>query len=159
MQNNRNEEALGSGIDIKEAFQEGAFEELVRLFTGYVLLVEDCEATSESVKIQMKYFRAMEAFTPNLQSRDKDYARNSKGVYPSVEGVSYMDRFDILCRRLMQKRLYTAAAVIKSPRSAITTGEFQDVSPQTSIKAFLAALASHVATIAAIQASDDAKEP
>lgn len=149
--NNRNEEALGSGIDIKEAFEEDAFEGLTRLFTGYLILVEDCQETLTSVQIQIKHFRAMEEFMLTPETRKEMYVRNSKGEFPAIAGVSYMHRFDILCRRLMQKNLYTAASVIKSPRSAIENGEYGSVSRETSIKAFLASLASHVETIAAIQ--------
>lgn len=149
--NNRNEEALGSGIDIKEAFEENAFEGLTRLFTGYLILVEDCQETLTSVQIQIKHFRAMDEFMLNPEVRDESYVRNAAGEYPAIDGVSYMKRFDILCRRLMQKNLYTAAAVIKSPRSAIQNGEYSSVTRDTSIKAFLASLASHVEIIAAIQ--------
>ncbi|MGH1461983.1 MAG: PaeR7I family type II restriction endonuclease [Neptuniibacter sp.] len=149
--NNRNEEVLGSGVDIKEAFEEGAFEGLTRLFTGYLILVEDCDETLASVQIQMKHFRAMEEFMLKPETRDQVYVRNDKGEYPTVDGISYMDRFDTLCRRLMQKNLYTAASVIKSPRAAIDDGQYSWVTRETSIKAFLAALASHVETVAAIK--------
>ena len=149
--NNRNEEALGSGVDIKEAFEEDAFEGLTRLFTGYLILVEDCQETSASVQIQMKQFRAMEEFMLNPETREEKYVRNAKGEFPAIAGVSYMNRFDILCRRLMQKNLYTAASVIKTPRSAITNGEYSSVTRETSIKALLASLASHAETIAAMQ--------
>lgn len=149
--NNRNEEALGSGVDIKEAFEEDAFEGLTRLFTGYLILVEDCQETRASVQIQMKQFRAMEEFMLNPETREEVYVRNAEGEFPAIDGVSYMNRFDILCRRLMQKNLYTAASVIKTPRSAIADGEYSAVTRETSIKAFLASLASHTETIAAIQ--------
>ena len=149
--NNRNEEALGSGVDIKEAFEKDAFEGLIRLFTGYLILVEDCQETLASVQIQMKHFRAMEEFMLNPEVRSEVYVRNAKGEFSPINGVSYMNRFDILCRRLMQKNLYTAASVIKSPRSAIEDGEYSAVTRETSIKAFLASLASHAETIAAIQ--------
>lgn len=76
--NNRNEEALGSGIDIKEAFEEDAFEGLVRLFTGYLILVEDCQETLASVQIQMKHFRAMEEFMLEPESRNEIYVRNAR---------------------------------------------------------------------------------
>jgi hypothetical protein len=149
--NNRNEEALGSGVDIKESFEEDAFEGLTRLFTGYIILVEDCEDTLTSVQIQMKHFRAMEAFMLEPETREKNYIKNGKGEFPSIDGVSYMKRFDILCRRLMQKNLYTAASVVKTPRSAINDGKYSSVTRDTSIKAFLASLASHVETIAIMQ--------
>ncbi|MEN8263193.1 MAG: PaeR7I family type II restriction endonuclease [Nitrospirota bacterium] len=149
--NNRNEEALGSGIDIKEAFEEDAFEGLTRLFTGYLILVEDCPETLTNVQIQMKHFRAMKEFMAVPETRDEVYVKGKNDLFPAIDGVSYMDRFDILCRRLMQKNLYTAASVVQSPRSAINDGAYSNVSRDTSIKAFLASLASHVETIAAIE--------
>jgi len=149
--NNRNEEVLGSGIDIKEAFEEDAFEGLTRLFSGYILLVEDCPATLSSVQIQMKHFRAMKEFMIYPESRDAVYIKGANGLFPAIDGISYMNRFDLLCRRLMQKKLYTAACIVKSPRSAISDGAFSSVSRDTSIKAFLASLASHIETIAAIE--------
>lgn len=148
--NNRNEEALGSGIDIKEAFQENAFEGLTRLFTGYLILVEDCAETLANIQIQIKHFRAMKEFMANPDSREEVYIRGADGLFPVIDGISYMGRFDILCKRLMQKNLYTAAAVLKTPRTAVNNGDFGSVSRDTSIKAFLASLASHAETIAVI---------
>jgi hypothetical protein len=150
--NNRNEEVLGSGIDIKEAFEEGAFEGITRLFTGYLILVEDCPETIANVQIQMKHFRAMKEFMANPESRDDIYVKDGNGLFSAIDGVSYMERFDILCRRLMQKNLYTAASVVKSPRSCINDGEYSNISRDTSIKAFLASLASHAETISTIEA-------
>lgn len=41
------------------------------MFTGYLILVEDCEETQVSIQIQMKHFRAMEAFMLNPEMRDE----------------------------------------------------------------------------------------
>lgn len=139
--NNRNEEALGSGIDLKEAFAENAFEGLTSAFVGYILLVEDCPATECTVAINMKHFRILPEFMAHPEQREKTYIRNPKGHFPRVEGLSYMDRFDILCKHLMKKKLYDSACVIKAKRK--TDGSYSDVSPDTSIKAFLARLAAH----------------
>lgn len=151
--NNRNEEALGSGVDIKEAIAEEAFEGLARLFTGYLILVEECLETSRSVQIQLRHFRAMPEFMADPEKRDSKYVRQNNGIFPPIDGVSYIKRFDILCRRLMQKNLYTAAAVITSPSPDrdIHDGSYNDVSPDTSIKALVAALAGHVEAISMIQ--------
>ncbi len=149
--NNRNEEVLGSGIDVKEAFAEDAFEGITRLFTGYVILVEDCPETQSSVAIHMKQFRAMSEFMAAPETRQSLYQRGQNGLYPSIPGVSYMKRFDILCRRLMQKNLYTSAAVVTTPRSAIQDGCFGAVTQETGIMAFMSTLASHIENIATIQ--------
>lgn len=147
--NNRSEEALGSGVDIKEAFEEQAFEGLTRLFTGYVILVEECSETASNVKIQMPYFRVMKEFMQEPENREAQYIRNKKGRFPYVNGINYMERFDILCKRLMQKRLYSAASVITSKESS--PEEYGSVSAMTSILAFLATFASHIEAEVVIQ--------
>jgi len=43
----------------------------------------------------------------------------------------------------------TAASIIASPRTAVTTGEFADLSDMTSLKAFVTSFAGHVAAEAA----------
>lgn len=149
--NNRSEEVIGSAVDIKEALAENVFDGLTRLFTGYLIIVEDCPATQRHVQIQMKYFRAMEEFMAAPATRNEIYVQDPNGLFPTIDGISYMNRFDVLCKRLMQKSLYTAASVIRTPRSAIVNGEYNSVSSDTSIKAFLASLASHVGTISAIE--------
>jgi hypothetical protein len=45
----------------------------------------------------------------------------------------------------MQEQLYSAAAVIASPREAIKTGSYSDLSSMTSLKTFVSELAGHVA--------------
>ena len=70
-------------------------------------------------------------------------------VFAEFQGASYLKRYDILCQRLVQEQLYTAAAVITSPRTAATTGEYKDLSKMTSLKTFVASLAGHIAAEAA----------
>ena len=45
----------------------------------------------------------------------------------------------------MQEQLYTAASIIVSPRSAIDTGEYFEMSEMTGLRTFLSELAGHVA--------------
>ena len=70
-------------------------------------------------------------------------------VFPAFRGVSYLHRYDVLCQRLMSEQLYSAATVIASPSNAASTGAFQDMSRLTGLKAFVAGLAGHSATVAA----------
>ncbi|MDE2953220.1 MAG: restriction endonuclease, partial [Gemmatimonadota bacterium] len=51
--------------------------------------------------------------------------------------------------KLMQEHLYTAASLIVSPRSAVETGEYSEMSDITGLKIFASALAGHVAAEAA----------
>jgi hypothetical protein len=70
-------------------------------------------------------------------------------VFPEFQGASYLKRYDLLCQRLIKEQLYTTAAVMATPREAITTGAFSDLSEMTSFRTFVTALAGHIATEAA----------
>ncbi len=56
----------------------------------------------------------------------------------------YADRYNILCRKLMQEQLYTAASVLMSPRSA-EGGEYSELSELTVLRTFITELAGHIA--------------
>lgn len=61
----------------------------------------------------------------------------------------YADRYNILCRKLAQEQLYSAATVLLSPRSAIDSGNYSELSEITGLKAFVTSLAGHIAAEAA----------
>lgn len=61
-------------------------------------------------------------------------------LFPEFQGASYVKRYDILCQRLIQEQLYTTAAVIATPRTAASTGDYVDLSEMTSLKTFVASL-------------------
>ena len=45
-------------------------------------------------------------------------------VRPEFQNASYLQRYDQLCRKLMQENLYTAASVITSPATAARNDRF-----------------------------------
>ena len=55
--NNRCEEALGMGEDLRVAFREGVLGEAPRPFVGYLMLLEDAEGSRSPVRIRSKHFR------------------------------------------------------------------------------------------------------
>jgi hypothetical protein len=126
--NNRTEEAIGTAVDLWTAYREGAFGEQPRPFVGWMMLVEDCPESRTPVRDCTPHFSVM----------------------PEFNGASYADRYNLLCRKLVQEQLYTTAAALLSPRSAITTGAYTELSELTGLKTFVATLAGHVATEAAI---------
>jgi Restriction endonuclease XhoI len=125
--NNRTEEALGTAVDLWTAFREGAFGEAPRPFLGWLMLVEDAPKSRAPVQDVVPHFP----------------------VFPEFQGVSYLERYNILCRKLMQERLYTAATLLTTPRTAVTTGEFEELSELTSLKTFITSFAGHIAAEAA----------
>ena len=125
--NNRAEEAIGTAHDFWTAYREGAFGEQPRPFAGWMMLLEDAPESRAPVTDATPHYSVLKEF----------------------ENASYADRYNILCRKLMQEQLYTAASIIVSPRSAIDTGEYSEMSNMTGLRTFLSELAGHVAAEAA----------
>lgn len=125
--NNRTEEAIGTAHDLWTAFREEAFGKQPRPFVGWLMMVEDAPGSRAPVRDSSPHFPVFEEF----------------------KGASYLKRYDLLCQRLVKEQLYTTATVIASERSAIDSGNFEDLSSMTSLKTFVTALAGHVASAAA----------
>ena len=70
-------------------------------------------------------------------------------MFEEFSDASYLQRYDLLCQRLVQEQLYTTAAVITANRTDQHRGNFRDLSAMTSLKTFVTALAGHVASTAA----------
>jgi hypothetical protein len=84
--------------------------------------------------------------------RSRAPIRDSSMHFPirhEFQGASYIERYNLLCKKLVQEQLYTTAAVLASPQSAIKTGKFCDVSEMTSLKNFVTSFAGHIAAEAA----------
>ena len=126
--NNRCEEALGSAVDLWTAYREGAFGNIRRPFVGYLVLVEDAPSSRRPVTADSPHF----------------------DVFPEFRDASYVQRYSLLCQKLMQEQLYTAAAAILSPRAATKTGEYSEVTSLTGLKSFGTTLAGHIAAEAAL---------
>lgn len=125
--NNRTEEAIGTAHDLWTAYREEAFGKQPRPFIGWLMMVEDAAGSRSPVRDSSPHFP----------------------VFDEFKGASYLKRYDLLCQRLVQEQLYTTAAVIAAERSAVTTGEFTNLSEMTSLKAFITSLAGHIASTAA----------
>lgn len=125
--NNRTEEAIGTAHDLWTAYREGAFGKQPAPFVGWLMLVEDAPASRSPVRDKSPHFP----------------------VFPEFQGASYLKRYDVLCQRLVQEKLYSAAALMASPRDATMTGANGCLSDMTSFKTFITSLAGHVAAEAA----------
>jgi len=127
--NNRAEEAIGTAHDFWTAYREGAFgTDLPRPFIGWLMLVEDTGASrAPSQRLDTPHF----------------------DVFPEFQGASYIERYDILCRKLMLENLYAYASVITTPRDGGASGAHSQASQLTSLQAFVATFASYAAAEAA----------
>ena len=125
--NNPMEEAIGTAKDFWAAYRGEAFGKQQPPLAAWLMLVEDAPRSRTGVRDRSPHFP----------------------VFPEFQGASYLQRYDILCQRLVQEQLYTTASIIASPRTAAASGEYQDLSEMTSLKTFVTALAGHFATEAA----------
>ena len=118
--NNRAEEALGNATDFWTAYREGAYGKSPRPFLGYLMLLEDCPAVhaKPARPIKPSYF----------------------DVFPEFKTASYAERYRLLCEKLVLESLYTSAALVLSPRTAVATGEFTELSEATGLGTFISEL-------------------
>lgn len=122
--NNRTEEAIGTAHDLWTAYREGALGNQPRPFVGWLMMVEDSTASRKSVHDDSPHFP----------------------VFAEFQGSSYLNRYDLLCQKLVKEGLYTSACLLSSPRDAIHSGEFSELSPMTGLKTFVTSLAGHIAS-------------
>ncbi len=120
--NNRTEEAIGSAVDVWTAFRENAFGQSVAPFLGYFFMLEDCEATRRAVKVNEPHFP----------------------VFPDFKGASYARRYELLCRRLVLERHYTAATFIVSDAQSGINGAFRTPATDLSAEGFAHTLRCHL---------------
>ncbi len=102
--NNRSEEALGSATDVWAAFNEGTLGNRSP-WLGYLFLICDEDESNAPVAV----------------------ARGDLATDPVFEGNSYIDRYGILCERMVRKRVYSAASFLAAPRG--DKGDFREPRP------------------------------
>ena len=117
--NNRTEEALGSAGDVWAAFKAGTLG-LHQPWLGYVFVVRDETRSRAPVGIP----------------------RTPLPTDPVFTGTSYIDRYGILCERMVLERQYTAAAFMASPKG--TRGTYREPSPGLGFDPFARAFFGHL---------------
>jgi hypothetical protein len=90
--NNRSEEALGSATDIWAAFKQGTLG-VHQPWLGYLFIIREEARSTTPVAV------------PRTQLKTD----------PVFDRSSYVDRYGILCERMVLERLYTSAAFLTSP--------------------------------------------
>lgn len=120
--NNRTEEAIGSAADLWTAYREGAFGISEQPWLGYLFLLEDCSNSRSPVKNDEPHFP----------------------VFPDFIGASYQRRYEILCKKLMLERQYSATALLLSEANSGTNGEYSEKVEELSIQRFMRSLLTYI---------------
>ena len=124
--NNRSEEAIGMATDLWVAFREGRFQDSRAPFLGYFFLLEDFPKVRRPVGNKEPYFP----------------------VDPIFKGASYADRYEILCKRLVLERLYTAVCLTLATRPTAERPQTDVTHPSqdVSFRRFVATLEGYIHT-------------
>lgn len=116
--NNRTEEALGSAIDLWTAYRENAFPSQSSPWLGYLMLVEKSEKSTKAVRVSEPHFK----------------------VFPEFIGCSYLDRYKLLCQKLMLERHYTQCCLLWSKDD----DSYGNLADEISIEAFISSFQGHL---------------
>lgn len=141
--NNRSEEVIGSAADLWQAHRHGAYNKPVPIvetsstpgrvldvvddprppFLAWLMLLEESPESMRSVGVDEPHF----------------------AVFPEFRGASYAQRYQLLCERLMQEHLYSAAAlVLSSGLTGAETGAHRSLSDATSLDNLFRAFAGRL---------------
>lgn len=116
--NNRTEEAIGSAVDLWTAFREKQFPNQQAPWVGWLMVVGRDKTSLRPIKNYENYFP----------------------VRPEFNGATYLDRYRILCQKLILERHYTSAALIWTSEDK----SYGDVSEDISIQRFINSFSSYL---------------
>jgi hypothetical protein len=119
--NNRAEEALGNATDFWAAYRKGAFDTSPQPWLGYLILVEEAHGSTRPLKPRSPHFPVLKEF------RD----------------ASYIERYELLCTKLVRNRLYNTACLLTSSRQLGLRGRFTEPAPEHTFSNFVASLTGH----------------
>lgn len=112
--NNRAEEAIGSAVDFWTAFKKDQYPNQEAPWLGYMMIIGKDEKSTIPIKNYEIHFP----------------------VRPEFQGASYIERYKILCKKLVQERYYTSTALLWTNEEM----DFGDVDEYISFTSFLQSL-------------------
>jgi hypothetical protein len=125
--NNRVEEALGNATDFWASYKKGILKPSSRPWLGYLFMLEDHEnSTKPTERIVLSPFKVDD----NLQS------------------LSYAERYEELCLRMVRELLYDSACFFTSNSILGEGGKFNEPNAELSIRNFSISLHARAAAFA-----------
>ena len=109
--NNRTEESLGSADDFWTAYRENTFKCVQSPWLGYMMVVGKDERSLRHVKANEPHFP----------------------VRPEFKDSTYLDRYTILCQRLLLEHKYNAVALIATSNK----NSYENLADNISIESFI----------------------
>lgn len=128
--NNRVEEALGSATDFWTAYKYGAFKPTTKPWLGYLFMLEENESSLQPTRrLELSPYSIDEQF----------------------QQLSYAQRYEIVCQRMVRELLYDAACFITSNAKEGAKGKYRQPGAELSIKNFAISLHARASAFARIR--------
>jgi len=135
--NNRVEETIGTAHDFWTAYEKDAFgKDVPPPFLGWLMIAEDAPESNKSVGYESQHFE----------------------IFPEFQDTSYLERYSLLCDKMVKQKLYSAASVIASPQTAKNDGAYREIQKITGLNNFFTKLAGHIAVEAARSAGSSGRQ-
>ena len=120
--NNRAEEAIWSAVDLWTAFREGQFPRQQAPWVGWLMVIGRDSASERVVRNYEPYFPTRSEFV----------------------GATYIDRYRLLCQKLVLERHYTSTALLWTSNA----DSYGDVSPDISVDSFISSFTGYLTGVA-----------
>lgn len=128
--NNRVEEALGNATDFWTAYKWGAFKPSSKPWLGYLFMLEEApESLTKTRRIELDPFPVDEQF----------------------QNLSYAERYEVVCQRMVRELLYDAACFFTSNATDGPKGTFRQPNKELSIRNFAISLHARAAAFAKVK--------
>lgn len=128
--NNRVEEALGNATDFWTAYRKGLFKPSGKPWLGYLFMLEESPAS----------LRATQSITLSPYPVDRTF-----------QNLSYAQRYEVVCERMVRELLYDAACFFTSSADKGARGQFEQPNKELSIKNFAISLHARAAAFAKVK--------
>lgn len=120
--NNRAEEAIGTGADMRLAIKKGVFGRGARPWIGWLMLLEESAASLRPAQLREPHFPAL----------------------PEFQRKSIAGRFEVLLRKLVSEGLFDASALLMCTREEGQRGRYTEPVRDLAMEPFLSSLAGHI---------------
>jgi hypothetical protein len=141
--NNRSEEAIGSAADLWQAHRHGAYTKPVPVSAAPAAATETLDIAADPRPPFLAWLMLLEESPDSMRPVGVDEPHFA--VFLEFRGASYAQRYQLLCERLMQEQLYSAAAlVLSNPLAGTETGAHRALSDATSLDSLFRAFAGRL---------------
>lgn len=118
--NNRTEEALGNGVDLKTAYREGAFGPSPQPWSGHLMLLEEVDGSTAPVRVEEPHF----------------------AVFPEFKNASYAERYEHTLLRLLREEVYDATCLLLTSNKT-SSCSLREPRKEIGFRRFVASLLGH----------------